>query len=366
MLEQDPGLVEGNLLSTAQQGGNVACVRLLHERGSEFGCIWVAMCSKNAECLSYTLDHYQEDPGEMLRHALMYSASSCCLQELYDKGCLPRSRDVWSMLEPFARRVKLCSRFEYLKILVENSGRPRPTVLCTAEAASSGVDCLRYVRELGAAWSPGTLRAASSSVDTLRYARENGCPWGEARMSDFVDSFACLCYAHEHHCPYDEAPHKRWIRLTDFVMLQFICESMDPTWAKGVVANSVNHYALQKVDDLGDTFWRWRFDSVLRCECLVPRKPDVDWRVPLYLVKKLKVGRERMGWLAKLADVCLDGTAALAQCFYAAGKGEGERRAGFTGRDLAAMGRCPPDVCEKIAMMADLVLPWGQHDSKEC
>jgi hypothetical protein len=183
----------------AKQEKNLACIKLLLQRGCDVPHANQLIMEDQRELLEYLLDHRDLDREGLLREALLHRAPKC-LQALYTKGCLPKSGAVWAMLEPYARDVKLCRSLECLKVLVENSGQPPPGVLSTAEAASRGLDCLRFVRDFGAAWEAGTMRAASS-VEVLRYALENGCRWGDAKLSDFQANKSLMDYAKMQGCP---------------------------------------------------------------------------------------------------------------------------------------------------------------------
>jgi hypothetical protein len=117
---------------------------------------------------------------------------------------------------------------------------------------------------------------------------------------------------------------------------------MDPKWAEPMVDDAVKRCA-----DLLSKGAKWV------CEC--PPKSIVDWRVPLYLVKR--IGRDRSGDLAQLADVCEARAVALAECFYGAGKYVRKGRDGPGAAAWASMARCPAEIRHLIASKAQLVLP---------
>jgi hypothetical protein len=362
-LDQDPTLfLGGGHMDPRDPEGYLACLKLLHERGFEISFTDQVMRSDNAECLEYILSHSERVPRDMLRQALFWNAPNC-LQLLYDKGYLPRSQDVWAKLERFARDVKLCRRFECIKVLVANSGRPDPRILSTAEAASHGLDCLRFVRELGAAWERGTLHNASKSEDMLRYARENGCPWGYARLSDFVGSLGALRYAHEQGCPYDKHARIAHMGFGNFEVLRYICESTDPKWGRLLVTQTLQWQRCCPVFS-GGNFWYYREDCFLSSAYhnIIQRAPPMDWRVPLYLLKRAKIAREIMGPFARLADDRQDRAEALAQCFTGAAIYVREGRGGPAAGCWAGMAKCPPHIVELIAMKAKLALPRGGED----
>jgi hypothetical protein len=128
-LDQDPSLStegEGELSKVAEEGGQLACLKLLHERGCDFSTrasrynFQPVTESDHAECLDYMLDHMEVDQEEMLNLFYHVVYAPKCLQVLYDKGCLPRTGDVYAML-----RLSHVS-YECIKILIANSGRPPP------------------------------------------------------------------------------------------------------------------------------------------------------------------------------------------------------------------------------------------------
>jgi hypothetical protein len=145
---------------------------------------------------------------------------------------------------------------------------------------------------------------------------------------------------------------------------------VDRAWAERVVRESVARYLCQIVDSKSEDFWIWESDHVLcpgllvpsvRAGHLRPRCPSIDLRVPLYLSKKVKMAREDMGPLAQLADDCTDRAEALAQCFTGA-KNLDKRGCGGAAAALwASMAKCPSEVCELIAVHAQLVLPRDGH-----
>lgn len=355
--------------------------KLLHERGCQLPHPENALVSDNAQLLSYMLDHGPEDPDwpAMLYSSVNFNAAKC-LQMLYDRVCLPRDHSFWSVMGPFASvNGKLSSRMESLKVMVANGGRPPSALLSTATAASQGLECLRFVRELGAEWEPGTMRAAHRCVETMRYARDNGCPWGDARLSHFAGSLACLRFAHENGCEYDEVLHDRtvpvWLLFRDFEVLHYVCEDMNLAWAEGFIAKSAK-VCLSAVSDAQDRIeatknmdyreFLYRIQMASHCRP-VSTQWYIDWWVPLYIKKqKMDIGYMEMALLEQLAGARpRERVAALAECFYGAKKlvrkllREGQE--GPRVKALYNMSQCPSEVVERIGIMADSVVPWGRR-----
>lgn len=364
-MESDDDQATGSLLlEGAAAGGHLPCLRLLHERGYAWTeSVPLAAISGGPECLQYALDHTDGDPREMLEEVLLCKSVSC-LQVLYDRGCLARSRQFWDMLQNTSLGSYLeVVELECLKVMVANSGPPPTETLSTVAAASRGPAFLQYIRALGADWGLRTMSAAAlASVDTMRYAHENGCPWGWAVMSDFTGNVECLQYAHRNGCPYDVPA--RSTKLPELEVLQYAWKHMDRDWVRDVVGAAITRHSCSQEGSGGDDVSKMealdpvggRENSLSKGVATTLKASTLDWRVPLYLVKEMGMGGE-IGFLAQLAHVRLARAAALAQCFYGAGKYLRELRGGRWADAWAAMARCPTEVREKIASDAHLALP---------
>lgn len=304
LLDRIPCLAQEELFGAAAQGGQLACLKLLHARG----CKWDPFVAKAAieggclHCFGYVLDHTQAGlHGPLLEETLLSAMRSSngveVLKVMYNKGLLTPGQ-AWNMPNP--PLIRLDHGISTLEFLVRHNGRPPVNILSTAHAAGVGVDALKYVHKLGAMWEQGTMRA-TVCVATMQYAHEHGCPWGDAKMSHFLGDVDRLRYAHRHGCPFDTGSPSSSIPLKNFGILQYICEEqMDHGWVERVLLKSVRAYK-----DLVEA-------------CLGPPGPIVDWQVALYLVKQ--IGRDRSGQLGELVDAIKARRVALAECFYMAGK----------------------------------------------
>lgn len=354
------------LLKAAAGFGDPDCLNLLQERGCalDASVLIAAIAFDSHDCLDYALEHIEgdHDYSELLEEAIS-NTSFRCLEVLYDRGCVAELQQqrqkgsVWDLLED--GDIKQLAELEEqgikcLRIMVENSGPPPTDKLRAAVASFRGVESLQYLRGLGGPWQPETMRNASWSVDAMRYAHENGCPWGHAVMSDFLRNLETLEYAHKNGCDYDNPA--RSSMLPSFPVLQYCWKHMDRGWVRQVVNNGVKLYhssAAGEATSQGRTC-----DSCGHDDGDTKKSAArLDWRVPLFLVKEMKMSRSELGYLAPLAEIRLARAAALAQCFYEAGKCTREGRSGPWADVWAAMARCPEDIREKIASNAHLALP---------
>jgi Ankyrin repeats (3 copies) len=79
-----------------------------------------------------------------------------------------------------------------------------------ATAAEEGhLDCLKYLREIGAPWRRRVcyFAARKGNLDCLKYLHENGCPWDDDTVNAAVmhGHMECLKYAYENGCPLNES-----------------------------------------------------------------------------------------------------------------------------------------------------------------
>lgn len=196
-----------SLFTKAAEGGHLPLLERLHERGPPVGFSLAedALFLPSAECLHYVLDCVQHDENFLnwLTAFVVQTPHTACIKTLYDRGCLPRSGELWAMMARM--HAKLCVtpklRWACLTLLVANSGPPPRHLLCTSvkhplsgvHEEGGDVATLRYVHECGAPWDEGTLCGLKAvHLDFLRYAHENGCPWGLAKLSCFVQDLYCL------------------------------------------------------------------------------------------------------------------------------------------------------------------------------
>eukprot|EP00884_Botryococcus_braunii_P004967 jgi/Botrbrau1/14471/Bobra.0014s0109.1 len=362
LLELDPNLVSENLLGHAAASGNLDCLAFAHEAGfRSVACrpYWnLVVASGNPAVLAFVLDNVDEQGAgrDAAMEAAIKAGALECMRLLYARGyTVNRDRTGWQR-HPVIVALR-CGHVPCLQLAAEAS-RPPPAKehLDCARAAVLGEATLRCVAALGGIMDYSTTAAAAGlgQLGALRFAHESGAPWDVGTLNAAVCGgwLDCLEYAHQHGCPYVAMGAGVEARVARRVqVLRYVCEHMDPAWAKEVVGATASAFAHAAVQG------RWG---------------DFDWELLLYLARRL--GSAVPPPLAEMVAVRRERAAAFAGVFFKAAQvvESLQHWPGQLSRDIyrehvkrrcrgsyhmwEALARVPSELRERIAYEAHLIV----------
>ena len=184
----------------AAEGGNLDCLKYLHENG----CPWdldtpnMAGLNGHLDCLKYA--HENGCPWNSSTTAHISNRGQFeCLRYAYENGCPWEQSVTWN--------AAMVGNLELLKYTIEN-GCPMNSYTSSRAACYGNLECLQYIYKNGCEWTFTTpmLAARNGHLDCLKFAHQNGCVWTvhtiyEAAINGRLD---CLQYAFENGCPIKE------------------------------------------------------------------------------------------------------------------------------------------------------------------
>jgi hypothetical protein len=319
----------------------------------------------NPDGLRHALDQKDFRDWDEYMTATLFSGDLDCVKVLYENG-YEQHRSTEPYMHPALDAVQF-GRMDVLRCVVDRSGPPPVEELCGEYAVKGGVDMLQFVRALGCVFDEETTEAAAvwGNLEVLRYLHINGALWNYRTLAAAVeaDSLPCLEYAHTHGCP--QVDLKYWtfrsMRAISVPVLRYVCEHLDPVFAK----EALNHTA----NVLSDQMERRRWASQ-------PWDEGLDWPLVLYLARKL--GSDLPDALVEAKATRTEQAVALAGVFWKAGRqlrakemrllhreaAGGEEGGIITPADAErmalwdAMARVPTELQELIAVEAELIIPF--------
>eukprot|EP00884_Botryococcus_braunii_P000404 jgi/Botrbrau1/10364/Bobra.146_2s0003.1 len=371
--------------SAAAEGGQLACLKYVfaQERRPSEHCLLIdAARSKSMDALRFLHDagcpwtggepHWAAGDPEALRFCLQHVSPWCwdsTMVAAVERKCPPsmellymhgyerhRSRD------PARHPAVVASQdgnLACMELAMSKSGAPDVRLLSTLHAARTGEDMLRFVRGLGVPFHPQTATVAASynKAGALQYALQHGAPCDGQTFYSALTSLDCFRCLVQHACVVGYPKQYRLYpgRIPDVkspAVLHYIGENMSEPWARPIMATVAGYLAQQAY------MTKERFQHNTPIYSGDPPPVYVDWRLVLLFAKGLKAPLPTP--LDEMVEARRERAGALAGAFTRAGKLAVEDPSSRSHALWAAMARMPPDLRERIAAEAQLIISWEE------
>jgi hypothetical protein len=182
-------------------------------------------------CLQFVLDKASDRFSDELLNAAASGGQVECMRYLHEGGYKARDNVLAGAVQSGSLQ---CLAYAF------GIGCQQDTSLMK-DAARRDVAFVRCLHEHGCPWEEGTTEAAArrACLETLRFAHEHGCPWDPKTVEAAIwaDSVECLRYIHTHTCPPLPSPCPPAYNLE---VLRYAVDEMGE-WGEGVLRSTVQH-----------------------------------------------------------------------------------------------------------------------------